>query len=356
MSWLVAVAVVATLLLGAQGAMAQITLRFANFFPGPAGQSKLIDEFAADINRLTGGRVVIEHYPGGTLLGAPEIYDGVVQGIAHLGMSNLGYTFGRFMETELLDLPLGFPNAWVANKVVQEFYDRYKPAEWNDTVVLALHSSPVNVILTADRPVRRLEDMHGLTLRGTGYIARFVEALGAVARPVATPEAYDAVNRRVIDGLMIPYETVVTFRFGEVTRYITEVWPMGQVYTFYIVANKNAWNSLPADVREIITNYIRNEFSDKLAKMWNDIDVVGYEYAKSVGYEFITLPDDELVRWQARANQVINDYIRTMVARGYSEKELLDRIAFVRERIQYWTQRQAELGIKSPTGPAPVRL
>ncbi|HEY8496133.1 MAG TPA: hypothetical protein VIK98_03745, partial [Limnochordales bacterium] len=92
------------------------------------------------------------------------------------------------------------------------------------------------------------------------------------------------------------------------------------------------------------------------AKMWNDIDVVGYEYAKSVGYEFITLPDDELVRWQARANQVINDYIRTMVARGYSEQELLDRIKFVRDRIQYWTERQAELGIKSPTGPASVRL
>src|SRR5690606_42018962 len=71
--------------------------------------------------------------------------------------------------------------------------------------------------------------------------------------------AYDAVNRRVIDGLMIPYETVVTFRLGEVTKYITEVWPIGQVYTFYIVANRAAWNSLPADVRDIITEYLRSE-------------------------------------------------------------------------------------------------
>ncbi|MBO8140730.1 MAG: TRAP transporter substrate-binding protein [Firmicutes bacterium] len=332
------------------------TLRFANFFPGPAGPSQLVDEFARDINRLTGGRVVIEHYPGGTLLGAPEIYDGVAQGIAHLGLSNLGYTFGRFLETELLDLPLGYPNAWVANKVVQDFYERYQPAEWNDTVVLTLHSSPVNVILTADRPVRRLEDMRGLTLRGTGYIARFVEALGATARPVATPEAYDAVNRRVIDGLMIPYETVVTFRFGDVTRYITEVWPMGQVYTFYIVANKDAWNSLPEDIRNIITDYIENEFRDKLAMMWNDIDIEGYEYAVNAGLEFIELSDEELNRWQTLANRVIQDYINAMVSRGYSEADLRERIAFVRERIAYWTAEQAARGIKSPTGPPEVRL
>ncbi|HLT57215.1 MAG TPA: TRAP transporter substrate-binding protein [Limnochordales bacterium] len=356
MSWWVTVVAVGVLLLGVQGAMAQTVLRFANFFPGPAGQSQLVDEFAEDIHRLTGGRVVIEHYPGGTLLGAPDIYDGVVQGIAHLGLSNLGYTFGRFMETELLDLPLGFPNAWVANQVVQEFYDKYQPAEWNDTVVLALHSSPVNVILTADRPVRQLEDIRGLTLRGTGYIAQLVEALGAVARPIAMPEAYDAVNRRVIDGLMIPYETVVTFRLGEVTKYITEVWPIGQVYTFYIVANRAAWNSLPADVRDIITEYLRGEFREKLATMWNDIDIIGWEYARDAGMEFITLSDAELARWQAYADQVIEQYIQTMVSRGHSEQEMRERIAFVRERIQYWTQQQEALGIKSPTGPDSVRL
>ena len=75
------------------------TLRLANYFPAPAAQSKLLDQFAEDLQRLSDGRLVIEHYPGGTLLGPPEIYDGVTQGIADIGFSNLGYTFGRFMES-----------------------------------------------------------------------------------------------------------------------------------------------------------------------------------------------------------------------------------------------------------------
>src|SRR5690606_28153329 len=116
------------------------TLRFANFFPEPSGQGQIGAEFAADVERLTGGRVTIEYYAGSTLLGAPDMYDGVVQGIADIGLSNLGYTFGRFKETELLDLPLGFPNAWVANKVAADFYEEYQPAEFDETVVLTLHT------------------------------------------------------------------------------------------------------------------------------------------------------------------------------------------------------------------------
>lgn len=355
--WLgVTMVLLALLVMTATGSAQTYTLRLANYFPAPADQSKLLDRFVEDLQRLSDGRLVIEHYPGGTLLGAPEIYDGVTQGIADIGFSNLGYTFGRFMETELLDLPLGFPNAWAANKVVQEFYDRYQPAEWNDTKVLAIHSSPVNNIFTVDRPVRRIEDLRGLTLRGTGYIARFVEALGATSRAVAMPEAYDNLSKRVIDGLLVPYETAVTFRFGEVTHYITEVWPMGQVYTFYFVMNKNTWNRLPADLQNVIEDYMANEFRDLLTEMWNDIDVMGYEYAVSAGYEFVQLDDAELARWQAVADEVIESYISDMSRRGHNADDLRERIAFVRERIAYWLEQQEALGVKSSTGPDAVRL
>lgn len=332
------------------------TLRFANFFPEPSGQGKIGAEFAADIERLTGGRVTVEYYAGGTLLGAPDMYDGVVQGIADIGLSNLGYTFGRFKESELLDLPLGFPNAWVANKVVAEFFEEYRPAEFDETVVLTLHASPVNNIITIDRAVQRLEDMQGLELRGTGYIARFVEALGATARPIAMPEAYDNLSRNVIQGLMIPYETVVTFNFGEVTRHITEVWPLGQIYTFYLVMNRDTWDRLPSDIQAVIRDYVDNEFRDKLTAMWNEIDIVGYEYAVDAGYEFHQLNEAELERWQGVADQVIEAYIAEMAAAGHAEDEMRARVEFVRERIAHWTEQQRAAGVKSPTGPDDLRI
>ncbi len=342
-------------LLGRSQAQAQ-TLRFANFFPAPAGQSRLIDEFAADVRRVTEGRVNVEHFPGGTLLGPADIFEGVARGIAQLGLSNLGYTPGRFIETEMLDLPLGFPNAWVANKVAQEFFERYRPREWNDVVVIALHTSPVNVIMTAEKPVRRLEDLRGLTLRGTGYVAQFVEALGARARPIPAGEFYDSLARRVIDGLMIPYETAATFRLAEVARYVTEAWPLGQVYTFYIVANRRAWEALPTEARSAIERYVTAEFRDKLTQMWNTIDINGYRSVVNARRQIIELPVDEIRRWQEVAARVIQRYIDAMVARGYSEAALRERLGFIRQRIAFWLSEQRRLGVQSSTGPSGVRI
>jgi len=333
-----------------------IILRFANYFAGESGPGRIGQEFADDLKKLTSGRVEVEYYPGGMLLAADKMYDGVVEGIADIGFSNLGYTFGRFQVAEVLDLPMGFPNAWVSNHVNAEFYKKFKPKEWEDTHVLTFHSSPVNNIITIDTPVYKPGDLKGLTLRGTGYIGKLVEALGATARAVSMPEAYDNLAKGVIDGLLVPYETTKTFRYGEVTNCVTEVWPLGQVYTFYLVMNKTTWNQLPADIQEIITKYIEEEYLEKLANMWNDIDIEGKQYAIEAGYEIIEIQASDLGEWEELAAKVREDYIQSMVAAGYAEEEVKGWMDFIKERIEYWTEKQKELGIKSSTGPDEVRF
>lgn len=332
----------------------KITLRFANYFAGESGPGMIGQEFADDVKELTGGAVEIEYYPGGMLLAADKMYDGVMEGIADIGFSNLGYTFGRFPVTEVLDLPLGFPNAWVSNHVAAEFYKEFIPDEWKDTHVLTLHTSPANNILTVSKPVTKPEELKGLILRGTGYIGKLVEALGGTPRPVAMPDAYDNLAKGVIDGLLIPYETTKTFRYGEVTNYVTEVWPLGQVYTFYIVMNKNTWNQLTPDTQELITRYIEDEYLEKLAQMWNRIDIEGKEYAIETGYEILEIPPEELGSWKELAGNVVNDFTESLVAAGHSEEEVEGWLSFIKERIEYWSEKQKEFGIKSSTGSAEV--
>ena len=332
----------------------KVTLRFANYFAGESGPGMIGQEFADDVKKLTGGSVEIEYYPGGMLLAADKMYDGVMEGIADMGFSNLGYTFGRFPVTEVLDLPLGFPNAWVSNHVAADFYKEFMPAEWEDTHVLALHTSPVNNILTVSKPVTKPEDLKGLILRGTGYIGKLVDALGGTSRPVAMPDAYDNLAKGVIDGLLVPYETTKTFRYGEVTNYVTEVWPLGQVYTFYIVMNKNTWNQLTPETQDLITRYIEDEYLEKLAQMWNRIDIEGKEYAIESGYEILDIPPNEIGRWHELASGVINDFTESMVAAGHSQDEVEGWLSFIEERIEYWSEKQKELGIKSSTGSAEV--
>ncbi len=333
-----------------------IKLRFANYFAAESGPGKIGQVFADDINKLTDGQIEVEYYPGGMLLGPDKTYDGVSQGIVDIGFSNLSYTFGRFTQTEVLDLPLGFPNAWVANHVSVDYFNEFQPKEFDDVHMLTLHSSAVNNIITVNKQVKTPADLKGLKIRGTGYIAKVVEALGAAPVAVATPETYDSLSKNVIDGVMLPYETVETFRFGEVTKNATEIWPLGQVYTFYIVMNNNKWEQLTPELQNIITEYVQGDFSEKLTTMWNDIDIEGLKYITESGYNITKLSQEELVAWKQLSDTVVKDYTNNMVSKGYSEEEVNSWINFIQERIDYWTAQQIEQGVKSSTGPDEVRV
>src|SRR4030066_1194057 len=232
-----------------------VELKFVNYFPRPARQSKICEEFVKDLEARSGGELKIRYFPAGTLVTAPKIYGGVAEGIANIGFSNIGYTYGRFRMTEALDLPLGFPNAWVANHVANDFFKQFRPKEWDKIHMLSMHTSPVNVVLTATKPVNKLEDLKGMTVRGQGFIAEVVSALGATPRSIPMPESYEAVQKKVIDGLMIPMETLRAFRLAEVTKYVTESWATGQVDVFYLLMNKDSWNKLPPDIQKIFNEY-----------------------------------------------------------------------------------------------------
>jgi TRAP-type C4-dicarboxylate transport system substrate-binding protein len=328
-------------------------LKFCNYFPVPAQQSKICEVFIKDLETRSGGQLKFRFFPAGTLLTAPKIYDGVVEGIADIGFSNIGYTYGRFRMTETLDLPLGFPNAWVANHVANDFFKQFKPKEWDKIHMLSMHTSPVNVVLSATKPVYKMEDLKGMTLRGTGFIAEVVSALGATPRPIPMPEAYEALKKRVIDGLMIPMETLRAFRLAEVSKYATECWPIGEVYTFYLVMNKDTWNKLPPNLQKVFNEY---PFEEKLATMWNEVDIDGKELGKVTGLKFIELPSAEINKWKKAVEPVLDTYVKKMVASGYQEKATRELINYTRMRIEYWLKEQEKLGVKSSTGPAKVRM
>src|SRR5512147_1771237 len=83
-----------------------ITLKFSNFFPPVSKQVQVGKEFIDEIEKRTAGRVKINYYPGGTLLTAPAMADGIVKGITDLGYTHVEYSPGRFPVTEVCDMPL----------------------------------------------------------------------------------------------------------------------------------------------------------------------------------------------------------------------------------------------------------
>lgn len=338
---------------GAKAAEKVIKLKFANFFPPPAKHSKISKEFIDDLEMRTNGRVKVQYFPGGSLLKAPRIYNGVETGIADIGLAHIQYTPGRMPVSDAADMPLGYPSGWVASHVVNDFYDKFRAKEWNKVKVLWMHAAPPSLIISK-KPVRKLEDLKGLTIRAPGRAGDIIRALGGTPTPTPMMEVYDSLAKGVNDGVFTPYETIKTFRFGEVVDYTTITWQIAQTYTFYVIMNKNSYKKLPPDIKEIFDR-LCGEYREKFALMWNEIDFAGKEFGASKGVKYIELSDAEAARWKKAAAPVIEGYVQDMKKKGHSEAEVRGWLKFLRERIKYWTAKQLEYRIKSVTGPPEMR-
>ncbi|MFC1822256.1 TRAP transporter substrate-binding protein DctP [Thermodesulfobacteriota bacterium] len=189
-----------------------IKLKVANYFPPPTFQSKVLGEFCKELEKRTGGGVKVDYFTGGSLLKAPAMFDGVVNGIVDIGYSHVYYTPGRMPVTEAAGLPLGYPSAWVASQALNDFYNEFKPKEFNKVKVLWLNTSPNSAIATAKKPIRKLEDLKGLTIRAPGQAGEVIKALGGTPAPTPMMEVYDALSKGVIDGEASNFETLIAFK------------------------------------------------------------------------------------------------------------------------------------------------
>jgi len=333
-----------------------IELKVANYFPPPARQSTILEEFCLELVERTGGRVQVEYYAGGTLLGSEAMFQGVIDGIADIGYSHVYYTSGRMPVTEAAGLPLAYASAWVSGHALNDFYDEFKPAEWDDVKVLWMNTSTPSGIATADKAVRTLEDLKGLTIRAPGLAGEVIAALGATPVPTPMPEVYDAISKGEIDGESSNFETLFAFKFAEVVKYETSIWQITFPYPFYLVMNKDSYAKLESvpDIKAIFDTLV-GEYKEQSILMWNSVDFLGLAYGMEQGVEFIELSDAEAARFAAAVAPVIDDYIANMVAAGYSETEVRGWIEFLRERSDYWTAKQIEWQIKSAAGPPEVK-
>jgi TRAP-type C4-dicarboxylate transport system substrate-binding protein len=298
-----------------------ITIKFTNMFPVGTKHDDLLREWSKDLEKRTGGKVKVNYYAAATLVPPAQTYDAVVKGIADVGNHVLGYTMGRFPFSQVLDLPIGMPQGAAATMIASEFYKKFKPKEFDDVKVLFLHGCPSGFVNTKTRPITKLEDVKGLKLRCYGSNAKFVGLIGAA--PVAMPmnDVYDALAKGVVDGLLSDYPGLFNFRTGEYVKYTTENKSTAYSAAFVVAMNKQKFASLPPDVQAIIDK-MSQEYMEKYAKIWVEMEVEGKEWLQKRGVKIIALSKEEEARWYEKgAKPLVEEYIKEMKEKGLPGEE-----------------------------------
>lgn len=320
-----------------------LTLTYNSMWHAAYGQSKPVADFAKEIEKRTNGRVKITIYHAGALTPPVEIYEGVIKGISDIGQACFAYSPGRFPLSGVYDLPGHYPNGIVNSRIANDIYAKYRPKELEDVHVLYLHNHLPGSISTT-KPVKKLEDLKGLRIRGVGGSAKIIRALGAIAVSIPSGESYDALKKGVVDGAGSSPNMLLGYKFAEVTKYTVTSPSSGYTTGFFVVMNIDKWKKLPEDIQKIFTE-VSSEFVEHTGKCWNGMEDEGYNWAKQRGHEFTWLSADEDNRWRIAVAGLLDEYDKTIEAKGLPVKGK-EVLSYREELIKKYSKMYPEVVFK----------
>jgi TRAP-type transport system periplasmic protein len=298
-----------------------ITIRFAHFAPANNMEGKQMQEWANEVEKRTNGRVKVTMYPGGTVMGMDQMYDGVTKEVADIGFSIFSYHRGRFPLTEVIDLPLGYKNFSTPTRLVNAYYKKFKPKEMDDVKVLFLEGYGPG-LLHAKKPINKLEDLKGMKIRAHGVSGKIVSALGAAPVGMPITDTYDALSKGIVEAALFGWGGAFNYNIGDVTKYHITTPAIGYGTAFYTVMNKEKWNSLPPDIQAIIDK-LDEEWISRVAQKWFDWDSAGKAGLEKKGNTVIVLSQQENDRWAEKVKPMLDDYVKASKAKGLPGDEAL---------------------------------
>lgn len=302
---------------------ASYELSLAHFFPGthPA-ETVFVQGWITAIEEATNGQVKITSYPGETRLNAPDVYEGVVEGSADIGLSCFAYTRGRFPMLEAFELPgVIYKDSAVASKVAWEGIKQLSPKEVSDTKLMMVIATGPGDLFTKD-PIRSLEDIQGMEIRATGLSAKTIEVLGGVPVAMAQSEAYESLSRGIVRGNFSPVEVLKGWKHAEVTQYLTRT-PFLYNTLFFVTMNLDTWNTIPSDLQDTILKVNESFLEDVGYGLWDMQNEEALTWAlEEQGMEEIVLSEEEAQRWIEKVNPIQEEFKINLKNAGIEEDVL----------------------------------
>lgn len=299
----------------------EIKLRYSVMWPASHPLTVMAGNWGKDVEAATSGRVKVTMFPGNTLTPPMQAYDAVVKGIADMASALLAYAPGRLPLSEVLQQPLGYTSGYQASKLANAYYKKFQPKEFSDVQVMFLHGAAPGFIMTK-KSVSSIKDVKGLRIKANAENADIVTNLGAAPVTMPVSDTYDSLQRGVIDGTLFPLEALQGFKIGEVVKTVIQDYGISYMTSMYVIMNKDKWNSItPADRAAI--EKLNDEYNEKIAKMWVELDNKAKEYATQKGVKFLDVSKQDQAATAALMKPILDKYVAMTKSKGLPGDEAL---------------------------------
>lgn len=232
----------------------EIKIRFAHSLSPTEPAHQAAEYFAKNVAARTNGRVQITVFPAEQLGPGKDVNEMIRQGANVMNITDPGYLSDFVPDVGVLNGPYLI-------KTPQE-YEKLLASDWFKGIDKKLEAAGFKLImangffgqrhLISDKPVKKPEDMAGMTVRvppNTMWIETF-KSMGARPTTVQWAEVYNALQQHVVEGAEAPLGSLWGSKLQETRKVIS----LTGHFTAFVMWPINAafFNKLPKDVQQVL--------------------------------------------------------------------------------------------------------
>lgn len=211
-------------------------------------------KFSELVEQKSGGKMIVRLYPGGVFGSDAQVLTSLQSGSIDFSAMNTGILQTLVKEFAVVDFPFLFNDAKEVDAIMDGPVGRQLADKLPEKglVSLAYYDLGFRNLTNSKRPIKKLEDLQGLSIRviqSPIYIDTF-NALDAKAVPMAFSEVYFALEQKKIDGQENPFSVIAANKLDSVQKYLTVTRHIYNPQSFLM--SRKTWDRLNKEEQEIL--------------------------------------------------------------------------------------------------------
>ncbi len=302
----------------------QMEITFTNWTSLTSPPGKATARWIEMVEARTNNKVKVKPMYSATLLNGKNTIEGILRGVADVGMNVSSFRPERFPMMALLNYPHPYKHTKVPVQIAWDMYNKFNPPEFKGVKVISFSCNGLGdngCGFFGKFPVTAMEDLKGKEIRATGTGVPALEKLGASPVFLPVSEIYEALQKNIIKGNYTTFEIIRPFKFNEVIEYITP-FPAPGAVMFTIVEEKR-FSSWPEDVKKVIED-MKMEHSLWAADFAHNAAEDGLNYAVENGVKKTSVTPEEREKMMQILESMTKDWVEENSAKGLPAQEWLD--------------------------------
>lgn len=277
------------------------------------------------ITKATDGRVVLQMYNKDNLGTSEDLWIMIQDGSLDM-MENSGDEIaGIHPVQQILQIPFFVGDPTTATGLLYALYEAGYMPDWeleSGIETLCFTTSDMQRMASAKADISSADVFNGMVWRCMADAGiQLLNELGATVTTVAAPDVYMSLEKGVLDGSISSPSAMVSFSYQDACDYLLMdgLW----CSTNGIVVSAKVWESLPADIQEVL-HEVFYELGELYLEHNLQAEQAGIDVMEDAGVQLVWADESLLSVVEAFSAEYAQTYIDNVTALGYDGQAIYD--------------------------------